>query len=48
MGTAFLGEPPSHIKEWIRKHHKQDQFNFLYKKEGDTEWQEWEPQPDDI
>ena len=48
MGTAFLGEPPSHIKEWIRKHHKQDQFNFLYKKEGDTEWQEWVPKSDDI
>lgn len=44
----YLGEPPSCVKEWIRSHHKQDQFNFLYKKEGDAEWQECEPQPDDI
>lgn len=44
----YLGEPPPNVKEWIRKHHKQDQFNFLYKKEGDTGWQEWEPQSDDI
>ena len=48
MGTAFLGEPLPHLKEWIRKHHKQSQFKFLYKKAGDTDWQEYEPTEDDF
>ncbi len=41
---VYLGEPPAHVKKWIRKHHKQ----VLYKLEGGTEWQEYEPTANDI